>query len=203
MIKIWGHSRSSNVQKVLWAADELGLIYERIEAGGTFGKNKTPEYLALNPNGLVPTLEDEGLVVWESHAIVRYLYLRYGNAGAAPASFSKADRWTDWQQTTLWPPVRSLVVQLVRTPEKDRDPKAIALASEQVVAALRLLDAHLSKSAFVAGDSFGFGDIPLGIAVQRWVHLPVLRPTLPHVERWYGSFQSRPPFKKWVAHPLA
>src|SRR5688572_2844238 len=119
-IRLWGHPRSINVQKILWALDELGLSYDRIDAGGPFGKVKTPEYLALNPNGLIPVLEDRGTPLWESNAILRYLFAEYGTVELEPGdtlSRARADIWVEWFASTFWPQTRVLLVQLVRTPE--------------------------------------------------------------------------------------
>jgi glutathione S-transferase len=129
MLRIWGRLSSINVQKVVWCADELGLPYERTEAGGTFGVVDTPQYLAMNPNGLVPLIEDEGFVLWESNAIVKYLCAKHSPGNLSPTDpheYADADRWISWQGTTLWPPMREVLLKLVRMPEDKRDPKRIA-----------------------------------------------------------------------------
>jgi glutathione S-transferase len=204
-LKLWGQPRSINVQKVLWALDELGLDYERVDAGGTFGVVKTPAYLALNPNGLVPTLEDDGAALWESNAILRYLFGRYGRDPAQPAdpiTRAKADAWTEWYSSTFWPATRVLLVQLVRTPEDKRERAAIESAHAQVTAALGILNGALAKQRFVAGDEFTFGDIPLAAAAQRWFNLPLERPEFKAVESWYGRVRERAGFKRHVDLPL-
>src|SRR5690242_9565708 len=127
-LRLWGQPRSINVQKVLWALDELGLEYERIDAGGSFGRVQDADYLALNPNGLVPTLQDGNAALWESNAIVRYLFGKYGTHPALPSDHglrARADGWTDWATGSFWAHVRPLLVQLVRTPEAQRDSKLI------------------------------------------------------------------------------
>ena len=205
-IKLWGHPKSINVQKVLWALEELGLPYERIDAGGAFGKNKDADYLSLNPNGLIPTLQDDGTPVWESNAVVRYLFNRYGKAPLQPAdpiARAHADQWTDWKSSTFWPPTRVLLVQLVRTPEEKRDPNAIKAAHEQATAAAKILDAQLAKTPFVAGEHFTWGDIAVASAAQRFLNLPIERPTLKNLEAWYAKLRERPGFKKWLDLPLA
>src|SRR5713226_8084418 len=129
MIKIWGRKNSINVQKVLWCCDELGIFFERIDAGGQFGINNTPEYLALNPNGLVPTIEDGDVVLWESNVIVRYLAAKYGMGSLCPADLGErfsAERWMDWQQTSLVQPIGPVFANLIRLPPEKRDPAAIA-----------------------------------------------------------------------------
>src|SRR6266849_7004952 len=133
MIKIWGRNTSVNVQKVMWAVGELELPHERIDVGGAFGKNKEPAYLAMNPNGLVPTLEEDGFLLWESNAIVRYLAAKYGAGSLEPAELrvrASASRWMDWQLTVCAPAIQPLFWALIRTPPEKRDPAAIDAAKE-------------------------------------------------------------------------
>jgi glutathione S-transferase len=205
-LRLWGQPRSINVQKVLWSLEELGLPFERVDAGSTFGRVRDADYLALNPNGLVPTLVDGGTPIWESNAIVRYLFARYGKAPTHPTDplvRAHADSWTDWKSSTLWPHVRTLVVQLIRTPADKRDHGAIEAAHGQVAAALKVLDAQLSKTPFVAGSDFTWGDIPVASAAQRWFNLPgVSRGGFKSVEAWYARVAERPGFKRWLDIPL-
>ncbi|MET0387133.1 MAG: glutathione S-transferase family protein [Polyangiales bacterium] len=204
-LRLWGQPRSINVQKVLWALEELGLQYERIDAGGSFGKVKEPAYLALNPNGLVPTLEIDGNALWESNAIVRHLFTRFGSAPLQPSDpfeRARADAFTDWGTNTFWAPTRVLLVQLVRTAEKDRDARQIETARGQVLAALKILEGELSKRPFVAGQAFSWGDIALASAAQRWFNLPIERPSFPAVEAWYGRIRERAAFQKVIDLPL-
>jgi glutathione S-transferase len=204
-IKLWGVPKSINVQKVLWALDELGLKYEHVEAGGPAGRNKDADYLSLNPNGLIPTLEDDGTPVWESNAVLRYLFNRYGSAPVHPAdplARAHADQWTDWKSSTFWPATRVLLVQLVRTPEAKRDQAAIKTAQDQVFAAAKILDAQLAKKSFLAGEHFTWGDIPVAAAAHRYFNLPIDRPSLRNREAWYARVRERPGFKKWIDLPL-
>jgi len=205
-LTLWGHARSINVQKVLWGLDELGLEYERVEVGGKFGRNKEPEYLALNPNGLIPTLVDGGEPLWESNAILRYLFSRYGKAPLQPEGAlerARADAFTEWYTSTLWPNVRPLLVQLVRTAEEQRDRRLIESHLEQSLLALTLLERELAKRSYLAGESFTFGDIPVGSALQRWFNLPLERPRQPALEAYYARLSERPAFKRWLDLPLA
>jgi glutathione S-transferase len=205
-LRLWGHPRSINVQKVLWAIEELGLDYERIDAGGPHGRVKEADYLGLNPNGLIPTLQDGGAALWESNAIVRYLYTKYGTHPGLPSDLAvraRADGWTDWYTTTFWSNVRPLVVQLIRTPATDRDLKLIETSRQAAAAAAQILDRELAKKPYVAGEHFTFGDIPLAAAAQRWLNLPIERPRLKAVEAWYGRVKERPGFKRWIDLPLA
>jgi len=205
-LRVWGHPRSINVQKVLWAIDELGLDYERIDAGGTFGRVRDADYLTLNPNGLIPTLEDGGAVLWESNAIVRYLYTKYGTHPALPSDLAlrgRADGWTDWYATTFWANVRPLVVQLVRTAPEQRDQKLVESSLHAASAAAEILERELGKKPYLAGDHFTFGDIPVASASQRWFNLPLQRAKLPAFEAWYARVKERPGFKRWLDLPLA
>lgn len=204
-LRLWGQPRSINVQKVLWALDELGLEFERIDAGGNFGRLEDADYLALNPNGLVPTLEDGGVALWESNAIVRYLFAKYGTHPGFPSDHGlrgRADGWTDWGTGTFWAHVRPILVQLVRTPKEQRDAKLIENAERAATAAAEILNRELTKKAYVAGDHFTFGDIPVAAAAQRWLNLPIARPELTALQAWYARVKERPGFARWVDLPL-
>jgi glutathione S-transferase len=206
MLTIWGRANSINVQKVLWCCAELGLAYKRIDAGGAHGVTNTPDYLAMNPNALVPTIEDDGLVLWESNVIVRYLAAKHGQGTLHPADLrerAEADRWMDWQVTTLWAGLRPLFLGYVRTPPEQRDAAALAAAQRSSEQALTILDRHLKDRAYVAGPRFTMGDIPAGISVYRWYALPIERPDFPHVKRWYDRLTERPGFRTHVMQPLS
>jgi glutathione S-transferase len=201
MLKIWGRNTSINVQKVLWCADELGLAYERTDVGGAFGGNDKPEYLAMNPNGLVPTIEDEGLVLWESNSIVRYLAAKHGAGGlwpADPAARGLADRWMDWQLTTISEDMRTVFWGLIRTPPEKRDLAAIEKSRQSLCGLWSRLDRHLAGNAYVGGDRFTIGDIPVGCFAYRWLNLPLERNRLPNLEAWYGRLSTRPAYQKHV-----
>jgi glutathione S-transferase len=206
MLVIWGRKNSINVQKVLWCCEELGLAYERRDAGGAFGVVNTPEYRHMNPNGLVPTIEDHGFVLWESNAIVRYLARKSGKGQLLPTDAHRsalAEQWMDWQVSTFWPAIRVLFLGLIRTPVEQRDNAAIEASRNGTLAALRILDQWLQHHAFVAGDSFSIGDIPLGAGVWRWMALPIERPELPNVQRWFDALAQRPAYKDVVMQPLS
>jgi len=202
MLKIWGRNTSINVQKVMWAVGELGLPHERIDIGGPFGKNNEPAYLAKNPNGLVPTLEeDDGFLLWESNAIVRYLAGKYG-AGTLeprdPKERASAGRWMDWQLSVCGPAIHGLFWGLIRTPPEKRDHAQIDASREKTTAAMEILDAQLGRTRFVAGDKFTMGDIPVGLITYRYRRLVPKRNGLGHLERWYGELAERPSFKEHV-----
>ena len=201
MLKVWGRKNSSNVQKVMWAIGELGLPHERIDMGLEFGGNRTPEYLALNPNGLVPTLQDGDLVLWESNSIVRYLAHRYGAGTLEPADpkvRALANQWMDWQLSVFLPAHEPLFFGMVRTPPEKRDYAAIARSKAATIAAAKIFDAELSRHAYTAGDAFSMGDIPMGIRIYRFRQLVPERPPLPNIERWYAEIEKRPAFHEYV-----
>jgi len=194
MLKIWGRMSSINVKKVVWTAQELGLDFQRTEAGGLFGLVKTPEYMALNPNSLVPVIEDDGFVLWESNVIVRYLCARYSPGDMYPTDLRErfdAERWMDWQQTTLNPASRPGFWQLVRTPPEQRDAALLDESNAAVEALMAMLDAHLAQRHFMVGERFTVADIPVACEVHRWFGLPQARQSRPHLERWYEQLCAR------------
>jgi glutathione S-transferase len=207
MLKIYGRNTSSNVQKAMWAIGELNLKYERLDVGGAFGKNKEPEYLAMNPNGLVPTLMEGDFVLWESNAIVRYLARVYGAGTLEPSDqkeIARANQWMDWQLSVVGPAIFHAFWGLIRTPAEQRDLAAIAESQRKTTEAMRILDAQLSRTAYVAGERFSMGDIPVGVMAYRFRQLCPERPALPHLERWYAAIAQRPAFRDHVgAIPLS
>lgn len=205
MLKIWGRLSSVNVQKVVWCADELGLAYERVDVGGKFGGNRTPEYLAMNPNGLVPVIEEEGFVLYESNAIVRYLAARDSPGALWPDDLrarADADRWMEWQSTSYTPAMRDVFWQLIRTPQAERDAGSIERSRAETEKMAALLDAHLAGRRFLTDHGFTAADIVVGCATHRWLHMPVKREPRPHLERWYGEISSRPGARQVVSLPV-
>mgnify|MGYP001301362400 FL=1 len=201
MLKIWGRTNSINVQKVLWCCAELNLKYERIDAGLHFGVNTTPDYKAMNPNALVPTISDDGFVLWESHAIVRYLARKHGTGTLCPSeakACADADRWMDWHATTVWPNLQPVFRELIRVAPDKRNMPLVEESRKKLSASMTILDAHLAGRKFVTGDAFTMGDIPLGTAVQRWFNLPIERENYKNLEAWYRRLQGRAAFKLCV-----
>jgi len=195
MLKIWGRISSLNVRKVVLVAQELGVPFERVDAGGAFGIVRTPDYLAKNPNALVPVIEDDQVQLWESNVIVRYLCARHAPATLYPLPLPQrfeAERWMDWQQTTLNPPARDAFVQWFRVPEDKRDHAVIARSVATAEPLWELLDHHLANRPFIAGDALTMADFPIACEVHRWFGLPQPRPDHPHVERWYQTMAARP-----------
>jgi glutathione S-transferase len=201
MIRIWGRNTSVNVQKVMWAIGELNLAHERIDVGGSFGKNKEPAYLAMNPNGLVPTLEEDGFCLWESNSIVRYLAAKHAPGGLAPSDLrerARANSWMDWQLSVASPAISGMFWGLIRTPPEKRDQAAIDASRDKTTAAMKILDAQLAKTAFVAGDKLSMGDIPPALMAYRFRRLVPERSGLDNLERWFRGIEQRPAFKQHV-----
>ena len=232
-LKIWGRMSSINVKKVVWAAQELGLNFERHEAGGVHGVVKTPVYMALNPNSQIPVMEDGEYVLWESNVITRYLCAKYSAptlvasrnaltpAQAVPSLGGRpdasafplypenlqdrfdAERWMEWQQTSVNPASRNGFWHLIRLPIDQRDPAMVAQSNAAVEPLMAMLDSHLSRQSFVVGKHFTMADIPLGCEVQRWFGLPQARTKRPNIERWFASLLARPAAKGVLDLPLA
>jgi glutathione S-transferase len=202
MLKVWGRRSSFNVQKVMWLLDELDLSHQHIDAGGRFGGLDAPGFLAMNPHGKVPVIDDDGVVVWESHSILRYLAARYGGARWSPddpAERSLADRWMDWSATTLQPNfLMGVFWGFYRTPEAQRDLPAIREKVAACTSHFRLLDRMLEGRRYLLGDDLTLADIPAGTALYRYFGLEIERPNVPNVEAWYSRLQSRPAYRDHV-----
>ena len=206
MLKIWGRTNSINVQKVLWTCGELGLAYERIDAGLQFGVVGTPEYKAMNPNSRIPTISDNGFVLWESNTIVRYLSSKYSIGGLMPAELTAradAERWMDWVTSTLNPAVTPVFWGLIRTAPEKRDMKTIDAARLQCETLFGILDQALAHKQYIIGDTLTVGDIPIGAYAYRWMSLPIERPRLASLEAWYARLQARAAYRQHVMLPLS
>jgi glutathione S-transferase len=179
MLKIWGRTTSSNVQKVLWCCAELGIEYERVDLGGPFGGNRDPEYLAINPNGRVPTIKDDSLILWESNTICRYLAAtRHGERlyPSEPGARANVERWMDWQLATSGPPMAALLGMLIRARPEQRDQAAIEAARRQALAAWTIVEDELADRPYLAGPELTLAEIALGTMVYRWHAFPIERP---------------------------
>lgn len=206
MLTIWGRISSINVQKAVWAAGEVGQAFERIDVGGAFGGNREPTYLAKNPNGLVPTLEDGEVCIWESNTIVRYLAARYGSGWIweeDPAKRAEADRWMDWMNTSLQPALTPAFWQLVRTPEDKRDAAVIEDSIARTEAKLDILEAHLAGRTYLAGERFGMADLTVAPGAHRWFNMPVPQKDWPNLRRWYRHVAARPAAGPALPLPIA
>jgi glutathione S-transferase len=205
MLTIIGRRTSGNVMKPLWAADEMGLAYEQVDLGGPFGGNDDPEYREKNPMGLVPTLDDDGFIMWESNAITRYLCEKHGQGTLYPdnpQSCATANTWMDWQLTTVATFMFPIFWGLVRTKQADRDMDKINAAIQDGIKFWAMLDNHLKDRDFIAGDRLTMGDIPVGPQAFRWYELVNDRPATPHMDAWYQRLCDRPAYQKNCMNPL-
>jgi glutathione S-transferase len=205
MLKVWGRVNSINVQKVLWALEELKVPYERTDAGMAFGVVNEPFYKKMNPNSRVPTIDDDGFVLWESNAIVRYLAAKHGAGTLCPSDprqRADSDRWMDWASNHAGPVITPVFWGLIRTPADKRDMAQITADAEKIGPQFQVLEQGLDGKDYVAGNSFTMGDIIVGVNVYRWYALDVKRPSLPRVEAYYKRLQQRPAFQKHIMKPL-
>lgn len=200
MLKIWGRRNSNNVQKVLWLCEEIGLGYEHEDAGGEFGRTRDPDMLARNPNAVVPTIEDDGFVLWESNVILRYLSIKYGPEEiypTAPTSRADVERWMDWQQTTVVPPMTTIFWGRVRTPDKIPSSK-IKEAITKGESVWGILDNRLNDRRWIMGDAFTLAEISLGIMAWRWYALVEEKERIQqqNLQNWFERLRGRPAFDK-------
>lgn len=205
MLKIWGRRNSSNVQKVMWLVGELEIPHEQIDVGGPFGKLDSPEFRRLNPHGKIPVLEDGDLVIWESHAILRYLAASYGADRfwpVDPVERAAVDEWIEWAQTTLLRNFSDVFWGFYRTPEAGRDPAFITGALERLNRDFELLDGYLAGRSFLLGNHLSLADIPAGMALYRYFEMDIARPSLPNVEAWYAELQKREAYCAHVMVPF-
>lgn len=206
MLKIWGRISSINVRKAVFAAQLLELPFERIDAGKEFGIVTTEAFLAKNPNAMVPLLEDGEVALWESNVIVRYLAAKYGKGSFYPQALPErfdAERWMDWQQTALNNASRDAFIQLIRVEPARRNQALIDASIAATEPLMAMLDQHLSRSAFMAGNAIGMADIPIATEIHRWRGLPLERPHRPHLERWYSGLMALPAARGALDVPLS
>ncbi|UUX52040.1 glutathione S-transferase family protein [Nisaea acidiphila] len=210
-IRIWGRPSSARTQKVLLALAELGLPFEFTLASATMGEgghvakgNKafgvvdTADYLAMNPNGTVPTLKDGEYVLWESNAILQYLAMTYGPAGFYGSDigrFASAARWIMWENNELIPPMHNLVKHTIRLPETERDPAVARQSRAQLEKAWGVVEAELGRNRYIADDAWSYGDIPMTIRVHRWALLEGAEKLTPNLARYYRQVSERPSFE--------
>jgi glutathione S-transferase len=193
-----------NVKKVVWCAQELGLPFERINID-SFVPITTPGFLRLNPNGLIPVIDDAGFVLWESNAIVRYLATKYGEGSLSPTDLqirADADRWMDWQSTMLYPSLVPAFRNLIRTPPDSRDLQAIEAARTKTETLTHILDQQLANREYLTGTGFTMADIVVACNIHNWLNLPLPRENRPHLQRWYAKIRVRPACATVLTLPL-
>jgi glutathione S-transferase len=202
MFKIWGRKDGSNVVKVTWCLAEIGVDYERIDWGGPFGGNDDPDYRAKNPNGRLPTLEEEdGFTLWESGAVIRYLCARYSMGDLCPEDLrarAAADKWMDWSSINLAAFNGVFLEHLFRTEEEGRDDARIAEATRKASALYDILDAHLAENNYLGGDRLTMADFPAGSLTDRWINWTPNRPAHSNVEAYYDRLAARPAYRQHV-----
>ena len=217
MLKLFGRPTSGRTQKVLWTLAEIGLPFELVLASGVMGpgghvsKGNAPfglvdsrEYRAMNPNGRVPTIDDDGFVLWESNSIVRYLAMQYAPEllyGNDIRTFASASRWLDWENNELLPPQHDMVMHLIRLPEDKRDAGKLEKARADFVTRLSIMEEQLSHTRYMCGEAFTYGDIAVGLRVHRWRLFQLPSPSFPNIDRWYKEVTARPAFSVWTAAP--
>lgn len=204
MRRLLGRANSSNVMKVIWMLEHLGLDYHREDVGGAFGKTQTPEYLEMNPNAVVPTLVEDGFVLWESNVILRYLAA--GHAAGTPLwpddlrQRANIDRWMDWLQTTLGPPMTPVFWGLVRTAPEQRDWTSIHANAEKLAKLYGILDRVLGLHPYVAGPDLTPADFAIGVHAHRYMEFwDIEKPALPNLAAWYGRLLELPAYKQHIA----
>ena len=206
MVKIWGRKTSINVQKVMWAVAKLGLAHERVDVGGPFGGLDSDEFGTINPNRLVPALQDEGVNLWESNAIIRYLAAKYDHGGLAPSdpvSHGQADQWMDWSITTFYGElIVGIFLPLIRTTKAERDEAAVAASVERAGQKLSVADRQLAGRDYLLGDQLSMADIAVGTLMYRYYTLDIARPDLANVAAWYGRLCARPAYVEHVMIPF-
>ena len=205
MIQLYGRYTSYNVQKVLWILDELNVEHQHTNLGGAYGGLDTEEFAEMNPNRRVPVLIDDGLIVWESNAIVRYLAAEYGQGTLwplDPGTRSHADQWMEWAVNNLLPAFIGLFWGYYRTPEIQRDNAHNVKLQRRCERLYALLDDHLSSRTFLAGDSLTMGDIPAGTSLYRYFEMGLDVKKPPNVMAWYGRLLEREAFCTHVAVPF-
>ena len=197
MMRIWGRTGSPNVRKVTWCAHELGLAYDRIDAEHEHGVVDQDWYRAMNPNGLIPTIDDDGFVLWGSNAIVKYLCAKHSLGVLSPEDpreLADSDRWISWQGSTLAPVMRRIVFEIVRTPPEQQDRKRNAELLAIAARLLQILDRRLAERDYLMGSRFNMADIVLGPHLDLWFSYPIERPPLPHLGAWHERLRGRDAF---------
>ncbi len=207
MLTIWGRKTSSNMQALMWCVGELGLAYVRHDAGHRFGGLDTPDFLAMNPNGVIPVVRDgDGEPLWETGAILRYLAARHGDGGpfwpADPVQRVRVDKWAEWAKLNVSNQFTvEIFWRVVRTAPRDRDPAAIGAAIQALGQRFDIAEARLAENRYLAGAEFSLADIQFGHILFRYFDIAIDRPERPVLARYYRSLTERPAFREHVMVP--
>ncbi len=205
MLQVYGRKNSNQVIQLMWTVGELDLEYVRHNVGGSFGGLDSDEYGNLNPNRLVPTIVDDGFVLWESYAIIRYLCRRYGFGSLwpeDPCQSGLADQWMEWTSSRFMGTFFPAFWNLIRTPKDKQDPEKVSTAAKNTGALLQIIESQLEGKEFLIGDALTMGDIPLGSMMFKYFNLPIERPSLPNIERWYARLSERTAYCEHAMNPF-
>ena len=206
MLTIWGRDTSSNVQKVLWVCEELNVQYNRIDAGGHFGGLTDKKFLEINPNSKIPVIKDKEFILYESHAIIKYIASKYNKNNFLPSDLVKvaiSDQWIDWVHTELGNNMIPILIGLIRTPEKNRDMKKINDSIQKSEKSWSILNDHLENRRWIGGENFSLADIPAGVWIWRREELPIEKKSLSNIKRWFNDLKKLDSFQKIVMKPLS
>ncbi len=205
MLQIYGRKNSNQVIQLMWTVDELGLEYKRHNVGGSFGGLDTEEYGKMNPNRLVPTIDDNGFILWESYAVIRYLCRQYGKSTLWPDDPQKvalADQWMEWTNSRFMGSFFPIFWSLIRTPKEQQDADKIAQSAQATGELLQIVEQQLEGEDYLTGDFLTMGDIPLGSMMFKYYTLPVERPSLPNIEAWYARLRERKAYRDNAMNPF-
>lgn len=201
MLRIHGYAGSINVRKVLWTCAELGLPFERVDWGGGTRPVTDPEFQKLTPVGMIPVLEDEGQIFWESNSIVRYLAAREGRDDllpTPPADRAQIEKWMDWQVSDFNNTWRHVFQATIRKNPNFQDEARIAASWKDFCSAVEMIDRELGRTgAYIAGPAFTCADIVIGLSIHRWMSIPLERPTLQNVQAYYTLLCEREGFRRY------
>lgn len=207
MLKLLGKPTSINVRKVLWTLAETGLPYEREDWGDGYRATSAPEFLALNPNAMVPVLVDGDFVLWESNSICRYLSGKAGRSDLLPAepqARARVEQWMDWQATDLNTSWRYAFMGLVRQHAAFTDPAQVAASAAAWNRNVGILERHFATHGpYAAGEHFTLADIVLGLSLNRWLMTPIERPQYAAVAAYVELLQQRPACREFCRNGIA
>ena len=197
MLRVLGRATSGNVQKVVWLLEELGTPYKREDYGRQFNNTGDAAYLAMNPNGKVPTLVDGDTVVWESNTILRYLAYAYSDGrfySPDPRIRTLSGRWMDWQLGTLNIPYLGIFRE-AKKPAAERAASWDADAKE-LKALLEILNKSMAGGPWITGAEMSLADFALGPIIHRCLDFPIDLPELASLRAWREKIAARPAFQK-------